>query len=237
MDHLPHVAADSIPGLIAVIDERDHFTARHSADVGRLCRLVAMELGWFADDVALAHVAGLVHDIGRVGLPNAVLAAPGRLSPAQWDMMHSHPDRGADLLASLGVAAPIVNGVRAHHERWDGSGYPRGLCASDIPLLGRLIGLCESFDAMTARRPFGRAKPHVVAWSEVAHEAGILYEAEMCHALLDVIGAGHPGEALSARDFADEWRLARTEAHSRATSERVESARSEVASHAPVDQP
>ncbi len=236
MDHLPHVAADSIPGLIAVIDERDHFTARHSADVGRLCRLVAMDLGWAAEDVALAHVAGLVHDIGRVGLPNAVLTAPGRLSPAQWEMMHSHPDRGADLLASLGVAAPIVNGVRAHHERWDGSGYPRGLCASDIPLLGRLIGLCESFDAMTARRPFGRAKPHVVAWSEVAHEAGILYDPEMCHALLDVIGAGRPGEALSARDFADQWRLARTEARSRATLESDRSEWSGAVPRTPVDQ-
>ena len=91
MDHLPNVAADSVPGLIAVIDERDHFTARHSADVGRLCHLVAMDLGWAAADVALAHVAGLVHDIGRVGLPDAVLTAPGRLSPAQWELIRGHP--------------------------------------------------------------------------------------------------------------------------------------------------
>ncbi len=237
MDHLPNVAADSVPGLIAVIDERDHFTRRHSAAVGRLCRLVAMDLGWSAEDVALAHVAGLVHDIGRVGLPDAVLTAPGRLSPAQWVLMHGHPDRGADLLAALGVADPIVDGVRTHHERWDGSGYPRGLCASDIPLLGRLVGLCESFDAMTAPRPFGRAKPHVVAWSEVAHEAGILFDGEMCHALLDVIGAGRPGEALSAGDFADEWRLARMEACSRATSETQQSERSEAVPRTPVDQP
>jgi len=237
VDHLPNVAADSVPGLIAVIDERDHFTARHSADVGRLCRLVAMDLGWAIEDVALAHVAGLVHDIGRVGLPDAVLTAPGRLSHAQWELMRAHPDRGADLLAALGVAAPIVDGVRAHHERWDGSGYPRGLCASDIPPLGRLIGLCESFDAMTARRPFGRAKPHVVAWSEVAHEAGILYDREMCHALLDVIGAGRPGEALSAGDFADEWRLARmqAQARSRATSATGESQRGGAIPRTPVD--
>ena len=214
VDHLPPVAADSVPGLIAVIDARDHATARHSARVGLLCRLVAMELGWSPGDVAMAHVAGLVHDIGRVRLPDAVLAASGRLTEDQWALMRRHPDHGADLLAALGVSARIVEAVRAHHERWDGSGYPRALRATAIPRLGRLIGLCESLDAMTAPRPMGRAKPAAVARAEIGLEAGILFDREMAEALLDVAAAGAPPED----DLAAQWRLARAEARSSVTS-------------------
>jgi HD-GYP domain-containing protein (c-di-GMP phosphodiesterase class II) len=204
VEHLPPAAAESIPGLIATIDARDGFTARHSADVGRMCRWVALELGWPDRDVRAAHLAGLVHDVGRVGLPDAVLGAPGRLSEEQWTAMRRHPDRGADLLAALGVGAEIVAAVRSHHERWDGSGYPRALRATDAPRLGRLVGLCEAFDAMTAPRPQGRAKPHGVARDEIALEAGILFDPEMAEALLDVAGA----RRIPAGDFAEQWVLA-----------------------------
>ncbi len=209
VDHLPPAAAESIPGLIATIDARDRFTSRHSADVGRLCRRVALELGWPAAEVRMALVAGLVHDVGRIGLPDAVLGAPGRLSEEQWAMMRRHPDRGADLLAALGIASEIVAAVRTHHERWDGSGYPRALRATGAPRLGRLVALCESFDAMTAPRPHGRAKPHAVARDEVALEAGILFDPAMAEALLDLAGAAHgPGGG-----FADQWALAVSGAH------------------------
>jgi putative two-component system response regulator len=206
VEHIPHAAAESIPGLIDWIDVRDGFTAAHSADVGRLCRCVAIELGWAAHDARTAHVAGLVHDIGRVGLPDPVLGAAGRLSAEQRALVRRHPDRGADLLAALGLGAEITAAVRTHHERWDGSGYPHGRRATATPRLGRLVGICEAFDAMTARRPQGSAKPLAVARDEIALEAGILFDPEMAEALLDVVG---PDRVLPPGDFAEQWRLAR----------------------------
>lgn len=236
MDHLPSVAGDSIPGLIEVIEARDGFTAGHSANVGRLCRRVAREMGWSPEQVAEAHVAGLVHDLGRIGLPDAVLTAPGRLAPGQWDLMRRHPDRGAEILSVLGLPAVIVDGVRTHHERWDGSGYPAGLRGPETPPLGRLLALCESFDAMTARRPQGRAKPASVARAEIALDAGILYDIDMTEALLDVVGAADPGEPATA-DFGEEWERARRDAGSTGTSFGIASERSSEVLRTPVDKP
>ena len=130
----------------------------------------------------------------------------------------------------------IVDGVRTHHERWDGSGYPRGLRGPEIPPLGRLLALCESFDAMTARRPQGRAKPRPVARAEIALDAGILYDLEMTEALLDVVGAADPAEAVTA-DFDDEWERARRDAGSTGTSFGIVSERSGAVSRTPVDKP
>ena len=155
---LNDVASGTIPVLVAMVDLRDRYTAQHSAGVGRLCCLLAEELGWAPEDVALAHMTGLVHDIGKVGLPDDVLRKPERPTPEEWDLIRRHPDWGADALAEMHLMPAAVDGVRAHHERWDGSGYPDGLRGHDIPSLGRLVALCDSYDAMTGRRPFRRRK-------------------------------------------------------------------------------
>lgn len=204
MDLVPPAAAEAVPGLIAAIDARDGVTARHSAGVGRLAHAAALELGWTARDAAGARVAGLAHDVGRISLPDAVLAAPGRLDAAAWELMRGHPERGADLLAGLGVDAQVVAAVRAHHERWDGGGYPRGLRATQIPRMARLVGLCEAYDAMTAPRPAGSGKPTAVARAELALEAGILFDPEMVESVLDVAAAA----PRASDDFAVAWRAA-----------------------------
>ena len=206
---LNDVASGTVPGLVAMVDLRDRYTARHSAAVGRLCRLLAAELGWPAEDVALAHMTGLVHDIGKVGLPDDVLRKPGRPSPEEWVLIHRHADWGADALEQMRLMPAVVDGVRSHHERWDGSGYPNGLRANEIPTLGRLVALCDSYDAMTGRRPFRGGKPVHVARAELAVEAGILYDPQMTEALLAVLdGLDEIDELLAPTDFAEEWRRA-----------------------------
>jgi putative nucleotidyltransferase with HDIG domain len=206
---LNDVATGTVPGLVAMVDLRDHYTARHSASVGRLCRLLAAELGWPAEDVALAHLTGLVHDIGKVGLPDEVLRKPGRPTPEEWRLIHRHADWGADALARMRFIPAAVDGVRSHHERWDGSGYPLGLRGVEIPPLGRLVALCDSYDAMIGARPFRNRKPAHVARQELAVEAGILYDPRMTEALLAVLeGIDEVDELLQPTDFAEEWRLA-----------------------------
>jgi putative nucleotidyltransferase with HDIG domain len=203
---LTDVAAGTVPGLVGMIDLRDRYTARHSAAVGRLCRLLAAELGWSAEDVALAHLTGLVHDLGKVGLPDEVLRKPGRPTAEEWDLIHRHPGWGADILGHMRLMQAAVDGVRSHHERWDGSGYPLGLQGTQIPPLGRLVALCDSYDAMTGARPFRVRKPGHLARQELALEAGSLYDPHMTEALLTVRdGIDELEELLHPTDFAEEW--------------------------------
>jgi putative nucleotidyltransferase with HDIG domain len=207
---LNDVASGTIPVLVAMVDLRDRYTAQHSAGVGRLCCLLAEELGWTPEDVALAHMTGLVHDIGKVGLPDHVLRKPERPSEEEWTLIRRHPDWGADALAEMHLMPAAVDGVRTHHERWNGSGYPEGLVAHEIPSLGRLVALCDSYDAMTGRRPFqGGRKPPREARAELCDQAGVLYDPEMTAALLRVLdGLDEVEEILAPRDFAAEWRRA-----------------------------
>jgi putative nucleotidyltransferase with HDIG domain len=206
---LTDVAAGTVPGLVSLVDLRDRYTARHSAAVGRLSRLLAAELGWSPEDVALAHLTGLVHDIGKVGLPDEVLRKPGRPTPGEWELIHQHAGWGADILAHMRLMPAAVDGVRSHHERWDGSGYPMGLRGQEIPPLGRLVAICDSYDAMTGSRPFRARKPGHVARQELAVEAGILYDPHMTEALLAVLeGVDEVEEMLHPSDFAEEWRQA-----------------------------
>jgi putative nucleotidyltransferase with HDIG domain len=206
---LNDVASGTIPVLVAMVDLRDRYTARHSAHVGRLCRLLAAELGWSPEDVALAHMTGLVHDIGKVGLPDRILRKPGRPTPREWELIRRHADWGADVLAQMRLMPAAVDGVRTHHERWDGSGYPAGLSGHEIPSLGRLVALCDTYDAMTGHRPFRPATPRHLVRDELARQAAVLYDPRMTEAFLEALeGLGDLEEALAPGDFAAEWRAA-----------------------------
>jgi HD-GYP domain-containing protein (c-di-GMP phosphodiesterase class II) len=208
-DRLHDVATGTVLALVAVVDLKDRYTARHSASVGRLCRLVATELGWSPEERALAHVAGLVHDIGKIGIPDALLRKPGRPTDEEWALLRRHPDWGADALSQVAFTAQLVEGVRGHHERWNGSGYPAGTEGADIPMLARMVALCDTFDAMTSRRPFRPAMTHDVALQEIARGAGVLFDPGMTPALLRVVTELDPLDwALGPADFADEWRRA-----------------------------
>jgi putative nucleotidyltransferase with HDIG domain len=207
VSRLHDVTVGTVPSLVSIIDLKDHYTARHSAAVATLARLLAEELDWSPEEQALAHMTGLVHDIGKVGLPDALLRKPGRPTVTEWHEIRRHPDWGADALAEISLFPSVVDGVRSHHERWDGSGYPRRLAGDDIPPLGRIIAIADSFEAMTTLRPFRGAMGEDAAREELVREAGRLYDPEMVEAFLralDRVG-GHVDPIL---DFNAEWRRA-----------------------------
>lgn len=209
VDRLNDVASGTVPMVVAMIDLRDRYTARHSANVGRLCRAVAQNLGWSKEDQALAHMTGLVHDIGKVGLTDEVLRKPGRPTEAEWAQIQRHPDWGANALAEMRLMGAAVDGVRSHHERWNGGGYPRGLRADDIPVLGRVVAVCDSYDAMIGMRPFRAPMLPAEAVEELKQEAGRLYDPVMVAAILDVLEEiDELEETLVDRGFASEWREA-----------------------------
>ncbi len=149
--------------LVATLDARDRYTAGHSAAVAIYARDIAGRLGLDARDQQLAHLCGLVHDIGKIGLPPGLLEKPGALTLEERRQMEEHPVIGERILAKVDDYAEIAMVVRHHHERVDGQGYPDGLVSDEIPLVSRIISVADAYNAMTSDRPYRDAMPSQVA--------------------------------------------------------------------------
>jgi putative nucleotidyltransferase with HDIG domain len=149
--------------LVATLDARDRYTAGHSAAVAIYARDIANRLGLSETDQQLAHLCGLVHDIGKVGLPSGLLEKPGSLTLEERRQMEQHSVIGQRILTKVDDYAQVAAIVRNHHERIDGRGYPDGLCGEEIPLLSRIIAVADAYNAMTSDRPYRDAMPSRVA--------------------------------------------------------------------------
>lgn len=154
--------------LVAALDARDLWTAGHSAAVAIYARDIAARLGLSAEEQALAHLSGLVHDIGKIGLPASLMEKPGALTLDERRHMQEHSAIGERILAKVDDYAEIAAVVRHHHERWDGQGYPDGLTAQKTPLLSRIIAVADAYNAMTSDRPYRDAMPSRVARMRLA---------------------------------------------------------------------
>jgi putative nucleotidyltransferase with HDIG domain len=150
-------------GLIATLDARDQYTAGHSASVAIYARDIATRMALTDDQVELVHLCGLVHDIGKIGLPAGLLEKPGALTLDERREMQRHSEIGERILAKVDTYAEIAAIVRHHHERVDGQGYPDGVAGSEIPLLSRIIAVADAYNAMTSNRPYRDAMPSRVA--------------------------------------------------------------------------
>jgi putative nucleotidyltransferase with HDIG domain len=149
--------------LVATLDARDRYTAGHSAAVAVYARDIAARMGLGESDQQLAHVCGLVHDIGKIGLPAGLLEKPGALTLDERRQMEQHSEIAERILANVDDYGPIAKIVRHHHERIDGQGYPDGLIGGKIPLISRIIAVADAYNAMTSDRPYRDAMPSRVA--------------------------------------------------------------------------
>jgi putative nucleotidyltransferase with HDIG domain len=149
--------------LVATLDARDRYTAGHSAAVAIYAEDIAARMGLAEDEQRLAYLCGLVHDIGKIGLPAGLLEKPGALTLEERREMQTHSEIGERILANVATYAEIASVVRHHHERVDGGGYPDGLEGNDIPLLSRIIAVADAYNAMTSDRPYRDAMPSQVA--------------------------------------------------------------------------
>jgi len=184
---LVHQLAES---LGRAIDAKDSHTMAHSEEVAEVSKFLAAAMGLPRDEVACVHVAGHLHDIGKIGVPDAVLGKPGRLDPDEWRRMQAHPAIGADILEPLDCLARtgIVEMVRAHHERFDGAGYPAGLKGREIPFGARVISVADSLSAMLQTRPYRPAMGFAEARVEIARCAGNQFDPDVVDAFLTVAG-------------------------------------------------
>jgi putative nucleotidyltransferase with HDIG domain len=162
--------------LVATLDARDQYTAGHSAAVAVYARDIARRLGLSQEEQALAHLCGLVHDIGKVGLQPGLLEKPGPLSLEERKQMESHPVIGERILRKVDDYAEIAEIVRHHHERVDGQGYPDGLLSHEIPLISRILAVADAYNAMTSKRPYRDAMPSSVARIRMARSVGSQFD-------------------------------------------------------------
>ena len=158
--------------LTSAVDAKDAYTCGHSERVALLAKRLAKEVRLPDAQVERIYMAGLLHDVGKIGVPEAVLQKAGRLTPEEFEHMKRHPAVGARILADIKQVEDIIPGVLHHHERYDGKGYPAGLAGQNIPLMGRIICLADCFDAMTSNRTYRKALPLQVAMSEIRRCSG-----------------------------------------------------------------
>ena len=144
--------------LIMLLDSKDHYTASHSAGVAMYCRDMARTIGLAEDQQRIAHMAGLLHDLGKVGTPDSVLKKKGELTASEWEQIKEHPTTAADVLSQLATHKEIAVIVRHHQEHFDGSGYPDGLVGEAIPELSRMLAVADTYHALTSTRPYREAK-------------------------------------------------------------------------------
>jgi HD-GYP domain-containing protein (c-di-GMP phosphodiesterase class II) len=161
--------------LVKFLDAKDPSTANHAEIVATLAAAIGAELGLDEETIDQLRLGGALHDLGKVGVPDRVLQAPRRLTEDEFAIVRRHPEFGHSLLEGLGLD-PIDEWILCHHERWDGDGYPRGLKGVEIPLGARIIHAADAFEAMTADRPYGSAKPREWALDELRASAGSQFD-------------------------------------------------------------
>lgn len=171
--------------MVASIEARDPYTSGHSQRVARYARLIARAAGMSTKLAERTEVAALLHDVGKIHEEFAViLRKPGRLTDEEFEVMKTHPAKSADLVSKVSHFADLVPAVRAHHEAWDGRGYPQRLRAHDIPLAARVIALADTIDAMTTSRPYRDALSADDVRAELSREAGRQFDPAICERLL-----------------------------------------------------
>jgi putative nucleotidyltransferase with HDIG domain len=191
-DQLRHLAdlnslyLSTIEALAQAIDAKDHFTHGHIRRVQMYAGRLARELGMPDQECKAIDAAALLHDMGKIGVPEHILNKPGKLTNAEYEKVKMHAALGADILSSIKFPYPVVPIVRHHHERWDGRGYPDGLAATGIPLGARLLAVVDCFDALTTNRPYRPALSDDEAAEVLRSERGKSYDPRVVDAFLNV---------------------------------------------------
>jgi putative nucleotidyltransferase with HDIG domain len=161
LSEIERLLLDTIRAIAATIDAKDGYTHRHSERVAALSKRIARELGLSEAEQETVELSALLHDVGKIAVPDSILNKPERLTPEEYAEMKKHPLHGARILGNIQSPAvkAVVPGVQYHHEKWDGTGYPEGLAAEQIPLLARVLGVSDFLDALTSVRSYRRATP------------------------------------------------------------------------------
>ncbi len=184
----------TIEGWSKALDLREHETERHSRRVTEMTLELARRLGIGEADLADIRRGALLHDMGKLTVPDSILLKPGPLTDEEWKIMRTHPQLVYDMLAPVQYLRPALDIPLFHHERWDGSGYPYGLKGEQIPLAARIFAVVDVFDALTSDRPYRKAWPRRKALAYLREQSGKQFDPRVVEAFLQMLGADNPGQ-------------------------------------------
>jgi HD-GYP domain-containing protein (c-di-GMP phosphodiesterase class II) len=174
----------TIRAMSAAIDAKDQYTQGHSERVAMLSAMLAREVGYSEVEAERIRISGLVHDVGKIGVPESVLCKPGRLTDEEFDMIKMHPEIGYEIMKEIPDLQDVLPGVLHHHERWDGNGYPGKLAGEDIPRMARIMALADTFDAMSSNRAYRAGMPREKVFAEFRKCSGSQFDPELVEPFL-----------------------------------------------------
>jgi putative nucleotidyltransferase with HDIG domain len=202
---LPHSGREAIVrSLAAAVDIRDGYTRTHSHLVSELSAAVARGIGLSAAEVGRISVGALLHDVGKIGVPDAILAKEGSLSPEEWDRIHEHPVLGKQILEQAPELTDVTPLVFHHQERYDGTGYPGRLQGDDIPLGARIIAVADAYHAIISDRPYRSRRTHSDAVRELRRCGGAQFDPHLVQTLLNVFETDDKARALLPQEELEE---------------------------------
>ncbi|MGE3260222.1 MAG: HD-GYP domain-containing protein [Bacteriovoracia bacterium] len=196
----PDVLIEALRSIVSSLEEKDSYTHGHSFRVAEYAVLLGEEIGLTEVQLREAELSALLHDVGKIGIPDSILLKPGRLTPAEFEIMKSHPVRSGKILEKISALSNLIPGIVHHHERFDGLGYPSGLKGDDIPLYGRIILIADTYDAMTSTRPYRLALNKEIAFEELVRCSGSQFDPYLVECFIRVIRRLDQGDARRERD-------------------------------------
>ena len=193
-----------VRAIINAIDAKDKYTCGHSDRVATYAKRIAKRMELSDDECERVFMAGVLHDVGKIGVPDAILGKPGKLTDFEYEIVKQHPRIGYEILEHLNQLSYVLPGVLHHHEAYNGSGYPAGLAGEDIPLHGRILAVADAYDAMTSNRPYRSGMPHEKAESILRAEAGKTWDTKIVEIFLECLAqetVPHHAESTSVPIF------------------------------------
>lgn len=181
------LANETFEAIAKAVDVNDPYTAGHSRRVARYSRKIAECMGYSDEELEEIYCAGLIHDVGKLGIDNRIINKPGKLSEEEYSEIKKHPLMGYEILKKISIRGNFAYGAKWHHERMDGKGYPDGLLGDNIPKISKIIAVADAYDAMTSKRAYRDIMPQEKVREQIAKGAGTQFDAEIAAIMLDLI--------------------------------------------------
>jgi diguanylate cyclase (GGDEF)-like protein len=178
-----------LDALVTAVDNKDRYTRQHSDDVTQFALAIARQLSMSDESLRVLRIASLLHDVGKIGVPDRILRKPGRLTEDELDLVKQHAMLSEIIVKEVPNLTEVMAAVGSHHERWDGSGYPRGLETTDIPLFGRILAVADAWSAMTSDRPYRKAMTPEAAREELVRGSGSQFDPSIVPVFLAIVDA------------------------------------------------
>ncbi|MBR4514036.1 MAG: HD-GYP domain-containing protein [Lachnospiraceae bacterium] len=182
-----NLSVEVMEALANTIDAKDKYTNGHSIRVAKYSRMISAKMGLDEETCENIYYMGLLHDIGKIGVPNEIINKPSRLNDEEYEIIKTHPVIGYEILSKIKSKPELLKGARWHHERFDGKGYPDGLSGEDIPLEARIIAVADAYDAMTSNRSYRKYLPQDVVREEIKKNLGTQFDSEIAKYMLELI--------------------------------------------------